>query len=214
MQKQDREQQRFFNLFRSLFLFLFVGCTSADLNHTEPILVSPTKTCVVVQPFSDFTKEEALELSKQLKELGLQTEVADPIALPSFAWRQARARFRADSLIRYLSGRTPKGDVTIGLTHYDVSTTKGDKEDWGVMGLGYMPGKSCVVSTFRISGKNKKEKFAKVVVHEFGHTRGLDHCLVKDCLMRDAEGKDHLDEETGFCKECSTALAAAGYRIY
>ena len=192
----------------------FYSCHSTSTNHREPVSVPTAKTRVVLQPFSDFKKQDAIVLSGQLKNLGLETEVAEPLVLPSFAWRSSRARYRADSLIRYLSGRTPSGDVTIGLTHYDVSTTKGGNEDWGVMGLGYMPGKACVVSTFRIRGKNKEEKYAKVVIHEFGHTRGLGHCPIKTCLMRDAEGKDHLDEEKGFCNECTDELKKAGYSLY
>ena len=140
-------------------------------------------------------------------------EVSDPIQFPSSSRNSKRGRYRADRLIRFLRNHTQEGDVSIGLTHKDISTTKGKYEDWGVMGLGYMPGKSCVVSSFRIRGKNKEEKFTKVVVHEFGHTRGLDHCPVKDCLMRDAEGKDHLNEEKGFCDQCAGVLAAAGYHF-
>ena len=169
---------------------------------------------VILQPFSDFTKEEALEFAQKLKTQGFMCEVSDPIQFPGSSWNSKRGRYRADSLIHFLRNRTQEGDVTIGLTHKDISTTKGKYEDWGVMGLGYMPGKSCVVSSFRIRGKNKEEKFTKVVVHEFGHTRGLDHCLVKDCLMRDAEGKDHLNEEKGFCDKCAGVLTAAGYHFY
>ncbi len=197
-----------------LILIYIYSCRQHSSKKTEPITVEQSVKRVVLQPFSDFKKEDADKLSKQLKSLGLATEVAAPVPFPSFAWRSGRARYRADSLIRFLSGRTPEGDVTIGLTHYDVSTTKDGKEDWGVMGLGFRPGKACVISSYRIKGKNREEKFAKVVVHEFGHTRGLDHCPVKTCLMRDAEGKDHLDEETGFCKSCTVKLEKAGYKIY
>jgi archaemetzincin len=209
-------------IIRRFFLFIFISSTlnclySCNQSKSKENIIAPVDKRakrVLLQPFSDFTKEETIKISNQLKNLGLETEVADPIKHPSFAWRPERARYRADSLIRFLSGRTTEGEVAIGLTHYDVSTTKDGKEDWGVMGLGFRPGKACVISTFRIKGKNREEKFAKVIVHEFGHTRGLDHCPVKDCLMRDAEGKDHLDEETGFCKTCAGYLAKAGYRIY
>lgn len=197
-----------------LILIYIYSCRQHSSKKTEPIPVEQSVKRVVLQPFSDFKKEDADKLSKQLKSLGLATEVAAPIPFPSSAWRPVRARYRADSLIRFLSGRTPTGEVTIGLTHKDISTTQGEKKDWGVMGLGFRPGKACVISSFRIRGKNREEKFAKVVVHEFGHTRGLDHCPVNSCLMRDAEGKDHLDEETGFCKKCAGYLARAGYQLY
>ena len=61
------------------------------------------------------------------------------------AWYPARDRYRADSLIRYL-GRFGSADtILIGLTNKDISTTKGQIRDWGIMGLGYCPGTSCVV---------------------------------------------------------------------
>jgi archaemetzincin len=55
------------------------------------------------------------------------------------------------------------------------------------------------------------EKLFKVAIHELGHTQGLKHCPVNDCLMRDAEGKDHLDEEKDFCKKCKAVLINAGW---
>ncbi|MBK7764266.1 MAG: matrixin family metalloprotease [Bacteroidetes bacterium] len=124
-----------------------------------------------------------------------------------------KTRYRADSLIHYLSRVTAKGHLTIGLTSKDISTTKNEHADWGVMGLGFCPGKSCIASTFRLKGNNKLEKLYKVAIHELGHTQGLPHCPVKTCLMRDAEGKDHLNEETGFCASCKAVLIKAGWDL-
>lgn len=81
------------------------------------------------------------------------------------------------------------------------------------MGLGYRPGKSCVVSDFRMAGKNSNQQFYKVVLHELGHTEGLSHCTVKTCLMRDAEGGNHLDEEKDFCKKCKSFLMNKGWQL-
>ncbi len=81
------------------------------------------------------------------------------------------------------------------------------------MGLGFCPGKSCIASSFRLKGNNKLEKLYKVAIHELGHTQGLPHCSVKTCLMRDAEGKDCLNEETGFCKSCKAVLVKAGWAL-
>lgn len=74
------------------------------------------------------------------------------------------------------------------------------------MGLGCRPGKSCVVSDFRMAVKNRNQQFYKVVLHELGHTEGLPHCKTKTCLMRDAEGGNHLDQEKDFCKNCKDFL--------
>jgi len=168
---------------------------------------------VVIQPFDSFSGDKAEALAEQLIKRGLKIRIAEAILLPASAWYAPRKRYRADSLIAYLQRRTPEGKVTIGLTHKDISSSNETYADFGIMGLGFKPGKACVVSTFRIKGQNKKEKIGKVVIHEFGHTRGLSHCPVKTCLMRDAEGKDHLNEETGFCKKCRSILKEKGYPL-
>jgi archaemetzincin len=126
---------------------------------------------------------------------------------------RSKTRYRADSLIAYLSKTTKPGFLTIGLTDKDISTTKEKIADWGIFGLGYCPGKSCIASTFRLKGKNRFEKLFKVAIHELGHTQGLDHCPVKTCLMRDAEGKDHLNEEKEFCGKCKSVLVKAGWAL-
>jgi len=82
-----------------------------------------------------------------------------------------------------------------------------------VMGLGFMPGNACVVSSFRLSKKKRAEQFYKVVLHELGHTQGLPHCAVKTCFMRDAEGKNPTDEETGFCNSCRKHLEDENWKL-
>lgn len=62
-------------------------------------------------------------------------------------------------------------------------------KDFGVMGLGYRPGKACVASSFRLNKENLDEQFYKIAIHELGHTQGLSHCPEKMCFMRSAEGK-------------------------
>ncbi|MEM7038651.1 MAG: hypothetical protein AAF570_16820, partial [Bacteroidota bacterium] len=90
----------------------------------------------------------------------------------------------------------------MGLTHKDISTTKGKYKDWGILGLGQLPGPSCVVSTFRLGRKarNKRhirQRLARVARHELGHNLGLPHCPAEACFMRDAEGKLATVDEEG-----------------
>lgn len=144
--------------------------------------------------------------------------INNSIVLPQKALVQSRTRYRADSLIRFLRDFAKDGQLIIGVTNRDISTTKGAYPDWGVMGLGFCPGKSCIASTFRLKGKNRNEKLFKIAIHELGHTQGLaltktKHCLDKACLMRDAEGKDHLDELRYFCSKCKPILIKAGWEI-
>jgi archaemetzincin len=141
--------------------------------------------------------------------------------LPPATYYEPRKRWRADKLLAWLENRsevTGEGYLKIvGLTEKDISTTKGEIEDWGVFGLGYLPGKACVVSTFRLGAKAepaeaarlKRERLVKVVIHEIGHNFGLDHCPEIRCTMQDAMGSIlTVDRENGFCRKCTEVLGA------
>ena len=139
--------------------------------------------------------------------------ILNPVNLPSSAYYTPRARYRADKLIAFLKTAKPsKYKYVIGLTTKDISTTKGDFFDWGIFGLGYCPGPSCVVSTFRykkdVSEQVFHDRFLKICLHEIGHNLGLPHCKTPGCMMNDAKGKistvDHA--EMDLCKICKRRI--------
>jgi archaemetzincin len=210
-----------------LFLFiigLLSSCNGLNNESKEPESInsgvkSPKKLSIIIQPFDGMPKSTVTIVSEKLKEMySGDVIINNYIALPKKALNQTRTRYRADSLIRFLGDLVKDGQLIIGLTNKDISTTKGKYPDWGVMGLGFCPGKSCIASTFRLKGKNRDEKLFKVAIHELGHTQGLahtntKHCPDKVCLMRDAEGKDHLDELRYFCSKCKPILIRAGWEL-
>jgi len=179
----------------------------------------PKKLSIIIQPFDGIPESTVTILSEKLKKIYSGDVIINKsIVLPQKALVQSRKRYRADSLIRFLRDFAKDGQLIIGVTNRDISTTKGAYPDRGVMGLGFCPGKSCIASTFRLKGKNRNEKLFKVAIHELGHTQGLaltktKHCPDKACLMRDAEGKDHLDELRYFCSKCKPILIKAGWEI-
>jgi len=132
--------------------------------------------------------------------------VNTPVKLPTFAYYALRGRYKADSLLKFLTAIAKPNETVIGFTVMDISTRNGAIPDWGVMGLGKCPGNSCVVSTFRLNLTKGKNQLFKVAVHELGHTMGLPHCSNPECFMRDAEGANHTDEEKAFCSKCSQYL--------
>jgi archaemetzincin len=146
----------------------------------------------------------------------IEVRALDCQELPKAAYFLPRKRYRAERLLAYLNLRMPKdGWRILGLTDSDISTTKDQYQDWGVMGLGELPGTATVVSSFRCRKKARDaahavERLAKVAVHEIGHTLGLPHCPTRGCLMEDAMGKvATTDRERDFCPRCR-ALAAKG----
>jgi archaemetzincin len=97
------------------------------------------------------------------------------------------------------------------LTEKDICYRK-DKSnpEWGIFGLGIRPGKTCIVSVFRLKrGVSKQktfERLEKVALHEIGHNLGLKHCTYnKECMMNDANGtiKQVDDEKVWFCEKCT-----------
>ncbi|CAN5457332.1 archaemetzincin family Zn-dependent metalloprotease [soil metagenome] len=140
------------------------------------------------------------------------TEIKGVAEMPVTAYYKPRNRYRAPVLLTYLN--TYSGyDKIIGITTKDISTTKDAIYDWGVMGLGNCPGKSCVISSFRLRTPNKllfNDRFIKVALHELGHTMGLPHCTFsKTCFMEAAEGTiKNVDRETKFlCTNCKKVIS-------
>jgi archaemetzincin len=172
-----------------------------------------------VQPLGpELPDEDVALVERALNEIyGLSVRVLPRVALPEAAWYAARRRWRADRILQFLDGRLPPdGARVLGLTAADISTTKGDIFDWGVLGLGELPGRSGVISSFRChrrarSDAQARQRLAKVAVHEIAHTLGLDHCPEPGCLMADAEGSVRsTDVEYDLCPRCRARLAAAG----
>ena len=161
---------------QSIFLFiigLLSSCNGLNYESKEPESInpggkSPKKLSIIIQPFDGMPKSTVTIVSEKLKEMySGDVIINNYIALPKKAQNQTRSRYRADSLIRFLGDLVKDGQLIIGLTNKDISTTKGKYPDWGVMGLGFCPGKSCIASTFRLKGKNRDEKLFKVAIHPF-----------------------------------------------
>lgn len=192
-------------------LFSLISCTKQK--NENSIEKETIQKVVVIQPLGNFKSYQAKNVLDQIRTLNSNVVLRQNIPFPENAYYKPRNRYRADSIIKSLRNTIGNDSVIVGLSNFDISTTKNGIKDWGVMGLGYKPGKSCVVSDFRLSVRNKDQQFYKLVLHELGHTAGLPHCKVKTCLMRDAEGGNPLDEEKDFCNYCKNFLKSKGWQL-
>lgn len=190
-------------------LFFILGFSFCQTKDAKPKPVTIKKQVVKtittyhLQPFNDIDDEEVNYIYSQLKNYYPYLRINKKVALPNFAYYQPRKRYRADSLLTFLQTLTQKNQVSIGLTNKDISATKDEYKDWGIMGLGRCPGTVCVVSLFR---PKTSQQFFKVAIHELGHTQGLPHCLADTCFMRDAKGKNTTNMETDFCSSCKKKI--------
>ena len=194
------------------FFCAFLIILNFSCQYANPV-EKENKITIDVQPFSGIEDEEVNYVFNELRKVYPNVVLNRPIPLPVSAFYTARNRYRADSLIQFLDRKTARGHVTIGLTNKDISTTKDAIADWGVMGLGFCPGKACIASSFRLSNPVKLMQLFKVAIHELGHTQGLPHCSIKSCFMRDAEGRNPTGEEKDFCNGCKKYLVNKGWNF-
>lgn len=190
--------------------FILLICFYSCENNNYASQISPT---ILVLPYTDIDTSIVNKTIFSLKRILPNIVLHVPVALPQNTYYKPRGRYRADSLLAFQSKLVGDDTVVIGMTSRDISTTKNDVVDWGVMGLGFCPGNACVISSFRLTPSNKVFQFYKVAVHELGHTQGLPHCPQKFCYMRNAEGGNPLDEETTFCDGCRRFLIKKGWHF-
>ena len=196
-----------------LGFFLLISCKKSATITPE--------TTVLIKQYKGFPNNEVDTVTSILQKIyGVKTVISKHQELYPNAYISVKSpRYRADSIIKFQQKDiNSKIDYILGLTSKDISVTKKDDsgnikkpeykyQDWGIMGLAYCPGESCIVSTFRIKHKNKTvyfDRLKKVAVHEFGHNLGLPHCPNKKCVMTDAvESVKTIDNaELKLCSDC------------
>ncbi|MBZ4418081.1 archaemetzincin [Myxococcus sp. RHSTA-1-4] len=178
----------------------------------------PSEPVVAILPFGKVSPEVLERVARELQaRMRVQVRFEPQRELPKEAFHAPRRRWRAEKLLEAIDADPPKGAwKVVAVTEAEISTTKEDIPDWGIAGLGSMSGLSCVVSThiYRKHSKTREALLRRVgdlVVHEFGHTLGFDHCETEGCVMADAKGKaiKSADRSTGhYCARCLGLLSA------
>jgi predicted Zn-dependent protease len=180
-------------LFRLLPLLLIAACNSNVKNPTNEDTVSnneDTLCCcphayILLQPYGDFTQQEAEKLAPKITESlnkvyagdWTYVKVLPNKPLPESAYYKPRNRYLANELLKDLGNHD---EYIIGLTHKDISWNTHGESNYGIMGLTPLKQQKSIVSDYRTND------LLAVITHEFGHGFwGAKHCTDPNCIMCD-----------------------------
>lgn len=141
---------------------------------------------------------------------GYRCLVKPAVPLTTDLLAASQTRYEASKILRkFNSSENLLLITTKDIAYYKSSTMP----EYGIFGLGYRPGTTCVVSTFRlhreVSRAKCMERLEKVALHEIGHNLGLPHCMHdRHCMMQAAKGtiRQVDSEQVWFCEECRGKL--------
>jgi len=164
-----------------------------------------------IQPLGDVSPEYINLVKKSVKSFyGYDCVVKPKKEIKKDMLSRIKKRIDAKRAIR----NNLSFDNLLIITEKDICYNK-DKSnpEWGIFGLGSQPGKTCIISTFRLKRDATKQKtlerLEKVALHEIGHNLGLNHCENnKECMMSAANGTiQQVDnEKVWFCEKCRKLL--------
>ncbi len=184
--------------------FLSLIITSAFSQNNK------TKASINIQTLGSVNQSCVNEVKKTLESFyGVKAIIKSRLEFSDDILSPSKTRYDASKILHKYNSN----DVLLILTEKDITHKKGKNPEWGIFGLGFCPGKTCVISTFRLyknANQDKMiERLSKVAVHEIGHNMGLGHCTNDDkCLMNDAGGtiKQVDNERIWFCDRCKNLL--------
>jgi len=168
---------------------------------------------VYIQPLGDVEKAD-IDLIKHAVEsfYHIKCIVKPAVRLTIDIQADSKTRYEANRIL----SKYDSNDNLLIVTESDIAYNNHERhvKEWGIFGLAYTPGTTCVISTFRLKRNASKELFrsrlVKACLHEVGHNRGLKHCTSGDkrCFMNDARGSIKVvDQEQVFlCEKCRKQL--------
>ena len=164
--------------------------------------------------YDDFPARKAQMLADALKEVYPSVSIQkESLVLPKEYYNKERNRYSGTGLLKDLT-RIRKGNVVLGLTDEVIFKANELSPTYGIFGVSPVGAYVAVMSSTRPSGKQHiNDHLAKLMMHELGHSFGLNHCSNQHCFMVDAEHGNKFSQTPSFCNECKAFLNNKGWKI-
>lgn len=209
------------SIIRQLIALLFFATL---LSYCSSPIIPGKKHQIGLQPLGQYDTAQLRFVQQELQQFfKVPVVILKETSIPkSFLNTSKGERYSADSIIKWMAHTAPDSITkVVAITHKDIFTSKWENGQikkpestyavWGIFGLGYKPGRSCVVSDHRLRTNNSKQfhhRLRTVVIHELGHNQGLSHCPTKNCIMSDANERIQTVDNSSrlYCKTCSERI--------
>lgn len=193
------------------------GKDNALSKGTEPMETIKKKATVPnisLYLYDDFPAQKAQMLAEALKKVYPSVSIQkEPLVLPKEYYNKERNRYSGTGLLIDLI-KLRKGNAVLGLTDEVIFKANELSPTYGIFGVSSLGTCVGVISSTRPSGKqHSNDHLVKLMMHELGHSFGLDHCSNQHCFMVDAEHGNKFSQTPSFCNECQAFLNNKGWKI-
>lgn len=146
-------------------------------------------------------------------ELSLPVQIKEGLLDLSDFYEPKRNQYNANNLLEYIDHHySSDTEKIIGLFNVDFFIPIFTY----IFGQAYLGGRVGIASVFRLHNERYgmkadetllMDRYSKEVIHELGHTFGLIHCHVPDCIMRSGSYVEDIDQKSSsLCPKCRQKL--------